>query len=533
MKLPPVKCLLVDDLEENLFALEALLRQDDLEILKARSGTEALELLLQHDVALAILDVQMPEMSGFELAELMRGSERTRRVPIVFLTAGTVDEQRRFRGYEAGAVDFLFKPVDTHTLRSKAEIFFELYRQRQEVARQREELRATAEVNARLLEESRLTTEALREADQRKNEFLAMLAHELRNPLGPILNAVAVLRTRGPKDPQLERQREIIKRQAGHMARLVSDLLDVSRITRGTLAIQNETLDLLEVVRSCINDYREGLEKAGIALEFELPQEPLHIVGDSVRLCQALGNLVSNAGKFTPNGGQITVEVRPESLDGIAHATITIRDTGAGIPQETLPRIWESFVQGEQDMARTKGGLGLGLALVKAIVEKHRGTVSASSPGAGLGSEFTVVLPCIGSGDVATPPVELERQTVVSGGKRILVIEDNRDAAETIQDLLECAGHVVRLAFSGPEGIAAAASWRPDLVLCDIGLPGMNGYEVAAQVRRDPAMRGLRLVALSGYAQPEHLAQGQEAGFDEHLAKPVEPDELLRLLWDS
>jgi signal transduction histidine kinase len=475
----------------------------------------------------------MPGLDGFELAELMRGMERTRRVPIVFLTAGSVDEQRRFRGYEAGAVDFLFKPVNPHILRSKAEVFFELYRQRQEVDRQREELRVTAEENARLLEESRRTTEALREADQRKNEFLAMLAHELRNPLGPILNAVAVLQARGTPDPLLERQRDVIKRQAGHMARLVADLLDVSRITRGTLTVQCEALDLVDVVRGCASDYRLGLENAGIRFELLLPEEPLYISGDRVRLCQAIGNLVGNAAKFTPSGGQITVRLRTEPRNGVEQAAITVRDTGAGIPAETLPRIWDSFVQGEQDMARTWGGLGLGLALVKAIVEKHDGTVAAASGGTGQGSEFTVVLPLVPTGapqSAAAAPREPEPS---HDGCKVLVIEDNRDAAETIQELLELEGHEVRLAFSGPAGIDAARAWQPDLVLCDIGLPGMNGYQVAQQLRLDPATHGLRLVALSGYAQPEHLVQGRAAGFDAHLAKPVEPDELLRLLREN
>jgi signal transduction histidine kinase len=522
--------LLVDDLEENLFALTALLRQEGLEILTARSGTEALELLLVHDVALAILDVQMPEMNGFELAEIMRGTERTRRVPIIFLTAGGLDDQRRFRGYDAGAVDFLFKPVEPYILRSKAEVFFELYRQRQEVARQREELRARAEENARLLEESRLTAAALREADRRKNEFLAMLAHELRNPLGPILNALAVLRARGTIDPLVQRQGEIVKRQVDHMARLVSDLLDVSRIAQGKLTLQRTPLDLVESVRGCAGDYRETLESVSIGLQVVLPDAPMLVHGDHVRLCQAVGNLLNNARKFTPGGGLVTVELRRDPQAEIERAAVTVRDTGAGIPAAMLPRIWESFVQGEQDLARTQGGLGLGLALVKVIVEMHGGAVSVTSPGPGLGSEFTLSLPLLATGAHPSLPTATTRPVLTARGRRVLLIEDNRDAAETMQELLECEGHEVCLAFSGPDGLEAARSWEPDLVLCDIGLPGMSGYQVAEALRRDPSTRGLRVVALSGYAQPEHIAQGDEAGFDDYLAKPVDPDELLRLL---
>ncbi len=529
----PVKFLLVDDLEGNLLALEALLQQEGLEILKACSGTEALELLLVHDVALAIVDVQMPGMDGFELAELMRGTERTRRVPIIFLTAGAIDEQRRFRGYDAGAVDFLFKPVNPHILRSKAEVFFELYRQRQEVARQREELRARAEENARLLEESRRTTRELQEADRRKDEFLAMLAHELRNPLAPILTAVAVLRARGPADPQLQRQREIIKRQAEHMARIVADLLEVSRISRGNLTLQSETLNLVETVRSCVDDYRLGLENSGVRVDADLPQEPLIVQGDRVRLCQAVGNLLNNAGKFTTSGDRICVGVRKEVKGDLEQAVVSVRDTGAGIPAELLPTIWESFVQGRQDLARTTGGLGLGLALVKGIVEMHGGAIAASSAGPGQGAEFTISLPLLPTPPPtpasSRPPAAREAPGRRGEGRRVLIIEDNRDAAETLQELLGIEGYEVRLAFSGQEGVEAARAWSPHLILCDIGLPGMNGYGVAEALRRDRRTQGTRLVAISGYSQPEDVERGRAAGFDAYLPKPVDPEVLMSI----
>jgi len=293
----PVYFLLVDDLDDNLLALEALLRRDGLVLLKARSGSEALELLLVHDVALALVDVHMPEMDGFELAELIRGSEKTRRVPIIFLTAGGPDEQRRFRGYETGAVDFIRKPVENDVLRSKVDVFYELYRQRQEVACQRDELSAATTEIGRLLTESRRQAEELREMDQRKDEFLATLAHELRNPLAPILNAVSVMQVRGMADPILESMREVIERQTRHMARLVDELLDVSRIATGKLSLQLKPMDLMTVVNRAVEVARSTIDLHKHQLEVVLPTRPVLLEGDEVRLTQVFANLLTNAAK--------------------------------------------------------------------------------------------------------------------------------------------------------------------------------------------------------------------------------------------
>ncbi len=270
----PVYFLLVDDLEENLIALEALLKKDGLVLLKARSGTQALELLLKHDVALALVDIQMPGLDGFELAELMRGTERTRRVPIIFLTAGNADQKRRFKGYEAGAVDFLQKPIEPDVLRSKAEVFFALYRQRQEVALQRDELKAATEENIRLLEESRKYAEALKEADRRKDEFLAVLAHELRNPLAPVKNAAEILRLSGADDKVRNSAREIIERQISHMSRLIDDLLDVARIARGKIELRKSSADLVAIVRNTSEDYRLPLSADFGVAGSGLPDHP-------------------------------------------------------------------------------------------------------------------------------------------------------------------------------------------------------------------------------------------------------------------
>lgn len=377
--------------------------------------------------------------------------------------------------------------------------------------------------------------EALREANRRKDEFLAMLAHELRNPLAPIRTAVAILEARGAADSLLQRQGDIIKRQAEHMARLVSDLLDVSRITRGVLTVERKELDLVDLIRNCVEDYRVSLENAGLHLEMHVPEGPMVMLGDAVRLCQAIGNLLMNARRFTPEGGKVTLRLQQETREGLVYGTVRVRDSGTGIPAEMIPQIWETFVQGEQDLARTRGGLGLGLALVKGIADLHGGEVSAWSAGPGQGAEFTLALPLISVLPAAAPhsgtsPATTYLPAPAGGVCRILVIEDNHDAAETMIDLLEVAGYQVRVAHDGAEGVETARAWRPHVVLTDIGLPGMDGYAVAAALRQEPATAGVGLVALSGYAHPEDIARGKSAGFDEYLAKPVEPAALMRVL---
>jgi len=529
MTLPkePVHFLLVDDLEENLLALEGLLRREGLVLLKARSGQEALEYLLKYEIALAFVDVQMPAMDGFELAELMRGTERTRRVPIIFLTAGSADRQRRFRGYEAGAVDFLHKPLEPDIIRSKADVFFELFRQRQEVAQQRDELRTATLENTRLLKESRQYADALKEADQRKDEFLAMLAHELRNPLAPVRNAVEILRLVGPSDPVVNKAREIISRQVSHMARLVDDLLDVARIARGKIQLRTERCDLAAIVRQTAEDYRSTFSAGEVKLTVNVTTAPLFIMGDITRLAQVIGNLLHNASKFTPRGESATVSAE---LDPTGHiAVIAIQDTGVGLDANILQRMFEPFHQADQALDRNKGGLGLGLALVKGLIQLHGGSVTAESAGTGKGALFTLRLPVLAPDltpdtriDPAQPSAEAQRL-------RILLIEDNRDAARSLQLLLSLQGHEVSLAFDGHEGLDAIRAARPEVIISDLGLPGgMDGYAIAKTIRDDPQYQDVYLIALSGYGQEEDRKKAQESGFDLHLVKPVDPAALKR-----
>jgi signal transduction histidine kinase len=519
--LPPVHFLLVDDRPENLLALKALLRREGVVLLEANSGPAALELLLRHEVALALIDVQMPGMDGFELAELMRGTERTRRVPIIFVTAGNADRQRRFRGYETGAVDFIHKPIEPDVLRSKTGVFYELCRQRQEVAAQRDELIAATEENARLLEESRWQAEALKEADHRKDEFLAMLAHELRNPLAPVQNAVEILRLSESADPAVTHAREIISRQVSHMARLIDDLLDVARIARGKIALRPERLDLAAVIRQTVEDYRPSLSLAGLSLNLELPADPLILVGDLTRLAQVLGNLLHNAGKFTPGGGTVTVQAEVDAAAG--QAVVAVRDTGAGLDAAVRSRLFEPFSQADQALARTTGGLGLGLALAKGLIELHGGSIAAESEGLGRGSTFTIRLPLATGRERARHQAADAVSNSPARSLRILIVEDNSDTAYSTQMLLALLGHEVDVAFDGDAGFAAARALHPDVVMSDLGLPGeTDGFALARKLRADPALSNVHLIALSGYGQQEDRRRTHDAGFDQHLVKPVD-----------
>jgi len=522
----PVHVLLVDDLEENLLSLEAVLRRDGLVLLKARSGVEALELLLKHDVALALLDVQMPEMDGFELAELMRGSERTRRVPIIFLTAGSNDRTRKFRGYEAGAVDYLEKPIEIDILRSKVEIFSELYLQRKQIAVQRDNLRAVAEENVRLLKESRAAAEALKEADQRKDEFLATLAHELRNPLAPIRNGLQILRM-SPDGERAETVREMMDRQLTHMVRLIDDLLDVSRVSRGKIELRKERMMVQEAVRAAVEASNPLIDASSHRLVLAMPETPVWVEGDMTRLAQVVSNLVNNAAKYTPEGGDIRIAVTPRGKT----VDIAVSDNGLGIEAAMLPRVFDLFTQVDQHLGHAQGGLGIGLALVRKLVEMHGGAVRADSAGPGKGSTFTVTLP------MALPPKSVAAETAAKAEPAtqpldVLVVDDNVDSAQTTRWMLELIGHHADVANDGREAIQSAEKQPPDVILLDIGMPEMDGYEVCRELRNKAGLKDTVIVAQTGWGQESDRLRAFEAGFDHHITKPVSLDMLNRLLND-
>lgn len=526
----PVHYLLVDDLEENLTALEALLRRDGLVLLRARSGLDALELLLKHDVALALIDVRMPGMDGFELAELIRGAERTRRIPIIFLTAGATDQQRRFRGYEAGAVDFLCKPIEPDVLRSKTDVFFDLYRQRQEVARQRDELRAATDENMRLLRETQTYAEALQQADRRKDTFLALLAHELRNPLAPLRNGLEVLRL-ADHDPAARRgAREMMDRQLLHLIRLVDDLLDISRITSEKMTLRRSRVLLSDVVHSAVETARPLIDEAGHELIVSLPDDPIHLDADLTRLAQVFGNLLTNSAKYTPPGGVIRLDA---TLEG-GEAVVSVRDTGIGIPASALPDIFDMFSQVGRSVERHTGGLGIGLALVRGLVEMHGGAVEAHSDGPGQGTQFTVRLRALRASNSDGRPLEsphpIVAATPASRKFRVLVVDDNRDSADSLALMLRMFGNDVMAAYDGDEALETAQSFHPEVMLLDLGMPRVNGYETARLIRQRPGGKNITLIAQTGWGQEADLRRTAEAGFDRHLVKPVDPSALMSLL---
>lgn len=366
----------------------------------------------------------------------------------------------------------------------------------------------------------------LREGDRRKNEFLAMLAHELRNPLAPIRNAVDVLNHMGDTSDQAAEMQAVIDRQVTHLARLVDDLLDVSRITSNRIRFQTRPVNLGEIVRAVAQDYEPQLAAKGCHFQFRVSTEALWAQGDAVRLTQAIGNVVHNATKFTDRGGSVTLVLERLSA---GRARVAVADTGIGIEPETLRHVFEPFVQGGQSLDRSRGGLGLGLALVHGLIKLHGGDVSITSPGVGQGAAVTIDLP------IVAPPVEKPSRTNADPGAgsccRVMVVEDNLDAARTMHLLLERSGHQVKVANDGEEAIRNASQFQPAVVLCDIGLPGKrDGYAVATALRQNPATKSAYLVALTGYGQCDDQRKALDAGFDHHLTKPVDYHVLQKIL---
>lgn len=366
------------------------------------------------------------------------------------------------------------------------------------------------------------------ESDRRKNHFLAILSHELRNPLAPIANSLLVLDRAAAGSEQARRAQRVIERQVKHMTKLVDDLLDVARVAGGKIQLARERLDLNELARRAAEDHRTVFCNAGVQLQLHPALAPVTVLGDSVRLAQVMGNLLQNAAKFTPPGGLATLSIHEDEPHG--HAVIAVRDTGIGIEPEVLPRLFGWFTQAETALDRGKAGLGLGLALVRTLVAEHGGSVRAESAGVGRGAEFTVRLPLS-----SATPASAPRDHVETGKRRrrVLVIEDNIDAAESLSEVLEFYGHEVAMAHDGPSGIARARDFNPEIVLCDLGLPGMDGFEVARTFRGDPALRHVYLVAVSGYALPADLRRSAESGFDRHVAKPLPVETLEELMAGS
>jgi signal transduction histidine kinase/DNA-binding response OmpR family regulator len=651
--------LVVDDRRSKLVAMNAVLAELGENVICVESGADALRQLLAHDFAVILLDVNMPDMDGFEAAALIRQRPRLQHVPIIFMTAAS-DDTHALRGYSLGAVDYILTPVVPEVLRSKVKVFVDLFRMTEQLKRRAEErvalaeeqagraaaeaatrraafladagknmarsldlettvqailglavpalgdlavlqLRGTDEVThvrhrraeasadpldvmllegiarvsrtltrqtiaregdggdrvrgvicpllargalvgvlAVAAEESRrpfdpatvvmieefsgragialdncLLYGEIQERDLRKEQFVAMLAHELRNPLGAISSAVGVLEMVGG-DPA-DRARGIIKRQMQHLTQLVDDLLDTARITTGKIALTRTAVNLAESAARCLKTLEVAGRTDGHVIELDI--EDAWVSADTARIDQIMANLIGNAVKYTPVGGHITIRIQPQG----DHAVLEIADTGVGMPPEALERVFDLFFQEDRSQDRLRGGLGIGLTLVRQLVLLHGGQVEAASEGPGRGSRFTVRMP------LSIPPApgeaELADAGTAPGQSRILIIEDNEDARQMLQMLLALAGHEVDAIADGPTGVEMVRQKRYDIAVIDLGLPGMDGFEVARRLRREPRP-DLRLIALTGYGQAEDRRKTLEAGFDMHLVKPVDPARL-------
>ncbi|HET9253215.1 MAG TPA: ATP-binding protein, partial [Candidatus Eisenbacteria bacterium] len=471
-------------------------------------GQAALESVRAAPPDLVLADVMMPRLDGFGLLAAIREDPLTRSVPVLLLSA-RAGEESRIEGLAAGADAYMVKPFSARELLARVGSLLELAQARAETER------------------------VLRRHDRAKDAFLAMLGHELRNPIGALSSAVHVLEHADRSPESDARVRAAMLRQIRHLGRLVDDLLDMSRVTAAKIRLQRAPVDLSVVARSALETLRiaGALDLHTIGAE----SESVWVDGDETRLEQVVANLVGNAVKFTPAGGMVRVTVRNE--DGCA--VLEVRDDGSGIAPEALATIFELFEQGAPTLERGQGGLGIGLTLVQRLVELHGGTVRAESEGLGKGSTFTVSLPAIpasspsSAGEArqdAGSTVEVSAVPVVPLGRRVLVIEDHQDAREMLRAMLELDRHEVHVAADGKEGIDAALRVRPDVVLIDVGLPELDGYEVARALRASPDAQGLYLVALTGYGLPEDRERAREAGFDEHVVKPLQPERLSGII---
>jgi signal transduction histidine kinase len=514
--------LIVDDLPEKLLVFSTILEDLQQNLVTVRSGSEALKEVLQREFAVILLDVNMPDIDGLETAKLIRQYKRSAHTPIIFITA-YADEMQTAQGYSLGAVDYILSPVIPDVLRSKVKVFVELYQMQARTRAMAEERIAFARAEAARIAAEAMTRD-LQDEGRRKDEFLAMLSHELRNPLAPIRNAVEIIRRLGIAEPTLNLARDIIDRQAAHLARLVDELLDVSRISQGKIALRKESVELGWIVAQSIETTRPLIDARAQRLVLDMPPGPVWLSADPTRLEQVFANLLSNASKYTPEGGRIDLSVGASE----GEATVTVRDNGSGIDPQLLPHVFDLFVQGARSLDRSQGGLGVGLTLVKRLVEMHNGRVAATSAGSGKGALFKVTLPCISEvrSEPARPAPAAAPEAAGIHGRRVLVVDDNRDAAESTAALLRLEGHEVKTVADGAQALASIKVFDPHVIVLDIGLPGLDGFEVARRLRVRGDTRHALLIAVTGYGQREDRQRASEAGFDYYFVKPTDPREI-------
>jgi signal transduction histidine kinase len=496
----PVALILnVDDNDASRYVKSRIMRGAGFEVIEAATGSAARRLIAERAPDLILLDVKLPDDNGRVLAREIKQNPHTAQVVVLQTSASHVDTANRVASLDAGADGYLVEPIEPEELVAHVRALLRMRKAEQE---------------------SHAALAALREADRRKDEFLAMLAHELRNPLAPIRNAVELLRV-SEKPEVRERAREMVGRQVAHLARLVDDLLDVSRITQRKIVLRRGTAALDAIIESAVETVRPLMDLQGHDFRVTQPEAKLWLHVDAVRMAQAVGNLLHNAAKFTPKGGRIALAAAREGGDLV----IRVEDNGVGITPETLSSAFDLFTQADRSLDRSQGGLGIGLSLVRGLVEMHGGTVSAKSAGAGKGSVFTVRIPLAGIERQEPTPMP-QAAAGSTAARRILVVDDNFDAAESMQLMLQKDGHDVAVVHDGIEALDAARGFRPDVVLLDIGLPGMDGFELAAALRALPETSRAHLIAVSGYGQDRDRARSAQAGIDLHLVKPVDPAKL-------
>ena len=502
----------VNDNDASRYLVTRMLERGGFTVIEAASGASALDEVRGKMPRLVVLDIKLPDMTGLEVCQLIKADPKTHGVKVLHTSAVFVATESKVQSLECGADGYLSHPFEQQELIATVRSLLRLTEVEQELRDQAEELKA---------------------ANRRTNEFLAMLAHELRNPLAAIVTSLPLLERCAPSDSVEKAARELIRRQTSHLRRLVDDLLDAARVTQGKIDLHWEPVDLNELAgRIAANVQQTKLGPRNQALRVALPNAQLTVRGDPMRLEQVLTNLLDNASKYSNSGDVIDFSVAlGRNAADAGEARITVRDRGIGMDADTLPTIFDLFSQADVPLARSRGGLGIGLTLVRTLVELHGGKVQARSEGRGRGSEFEIALPLVAEDARTTSPSGSHRQIEkASSSRRVLIVEDNQDAQDALKCLLELWGHEVMVASDGAAGIQSALAHRPEVALVDLGLPTVDGYEVARQIRAALGASAPLMIALTGYGAPEQRAQALSAGFGLHIVKPIDPDRLATLL---